>query len=110
MDNLAVHNSISMPRRRALRLGVFGLLVAAALSGLSTQSWANSEEEAGAFLLSLTTRSIEKLTDTSIPVEERKARFRQLFRDNFDISAIGRFVLGRYGRGIEILWMRRVPW
>ena len=99
MDNLAVHYKVSMTRRSALRLGVSGLLVAAALSGLSSPSHANSEEEAGAFLLSLTTHAIEDLTDASVPSEERKARFRQLFRENFDISAIGRFVLGRYGRG-----------
>jgi phospholipid transport system substrate-binding protein len=99
MDKLAILNSVSMTRRHALRLGVSGMLAAAALSSLASPSRANSEEAAGAFLLSLTTRSIEKLTDTSIPEEERKARFRKLFRDNFDISAIGRFVLGRYGRG-----------
>ncbi len=98
MDNLAVLNSVSTTRRRALRWSVFGLLAAIALSGLSSPSQANSEDEAGAFLLSLTTRSIEELTDSSVPEEERKARFRRLFRDNFDISAIGRFVLGRYGR------------
>ncbi len=100
MDNLAVRSDSLVTRRRALRLGVSGLLVAAAaLSGLSSPSWAKPEDEAGAFLLSLTTRSIEELTDSSVPVEERKTRFRKLFRDNFDVAAIGRFVLGRYGRG-----------
>jgi len=99
MDNLAVYSNISVTRRGALRLSGFGLLLAAVWGGLSAPSHANSEEEAGAFLLSFTTRSIEKLTESSVPPAERNARFRQLFRDNFDISAIGRFVLGRYGRG-----------
>lgn len=101
MDNLAVYNSFTATRRTALRLGLLGLLAVAALSGLSSPSRANSKDDAGAFMLSLTSRSIAKLTDTSVPVEERKARFRQLFRESFDISAIGRFVLGRYGRGAE---------
>ena len=99
MDNLAVFNNFTAARRTALRLGLLGLLAVAALSGFSSPSRANSEDAAGAFMLSLTSRSIAKLTDTSVPAEERKARFRRLFRESFDISAIGRFVLGRYGRG-----------
>ncbi len=98
MDNLAVHNSFTAARRTALRLGLLGLLAVAALSGLAAPVRANSEDAAGAFMLSLTSRSIAKLTNTSVPEEERKVRFRQLFRESFDISAIGRFVLGRYGR------------
>ncbi len=39
-----------------------------------------------------------ELTDESIPADQRKERFRRLFKDNFDIPAIGRFVLGRYWR------------
>ncbi len=50
------------------------------------------------FLASLTDQAIEQLTDASLPVMERERSFRSLFRANFDIPAIGRFVLGRYWR------------
>ncbi len=53
---------------------------------------------AAAFLVSLTDQAIEQLTDASLPVMERERSFRSLFRANFDIPAIGRFVLGRYWR------------
>jgi len=41
------------------------------------------------------------LADESIPVDERKHRFRDLFRDAFDIPTIGRFVVGRYWRSAD---------
>ncbi len=99
MSNLAALNDLIASRRRVLRLGVLGLIASAALSLAAPVAQANQEDQAGAFLLSLTSRAIEQLTNDAVPVEERKARFRILFRDNFDIPAIGRFVLGRYGRG-----------
>ena len=33
-----------------------------------------------------------------VSVEQRQARFRELFRDDFDLPGIGQFVLGRYWR------------
>jgi phospholipid transport system substrate-binding protein len=56
------------------------------------------EQEAGSFLGNLTTRAIQDLSDESLPMKERQDRFRGLFRENFDVPAIGRFVLGRYWR------------
>ena len=98
MDNLAVRSDRLLGRRRALRLGAVGLLAGALLVKAATVAWAGPADEAGPFLLSLTTHAIEELTDTSVPVDQRKARFRTLFRANFDVPKIGRFVLGRYGR------------
>lgn len=46
----------------------------------------------------MTKQAIEQLSDTSMLMEERETRFRVLFREHFDVSAIGRFVLGRYWR------------
>lgn len=99
MSNLAALNESIAARRRALRLGVLGLLAGVGLSLAAPVARADQSDQAGAFLLSLTSRAIGQLTNDTVPVEERKARFRILFRDNFDIPAIARFVLGRYGRG-----------
>ena len=88
--------------RRILCLAaVLGLLAAGLAAVPQSEAEAKSPEEAGSFLISLTTKAIEKLTDETIPVEQRKLRFRALFRENFDIPSIGRFVLGRYGRGTQ---------
>ncbi len=86
-----------MPHHVLRRLAVasFGIALLAASPGGSR---ADDADAAAAFLASLTDRAIEQLTDPSLPVMERERRFRGLFRANFDIPAIGRFVLGRYWR------------
>ena len=94
-----MYNRFRRDRRRSLRLAALGLLAGGLLLGPGVPAEARSPEEAGSFLISLTTQAIEQLTDDSVPVEQRKVRFRSLFRENFDVPAIGRFVLGRYGRG-----------
>ncbi len=88
---------MSARRRVPNRLVVifFGI----ALLGASTgRGHATSAEAARAFLAALTEKAIAQLSDESLPVAERTQRFRALFRENFDIPAIGRFVLGRYWR------------
>jgi phospholipid transport system substrate-binding protein len=72
-----------------------------ALVWLPESGRADQAGAAGAFLISLTDRAMADLADESIPVDERKVRFRHLFKDNFDIPAIGRFVLGRYWRAAD---------
>ena len=49
------------------------------------------------FMNELWTRAVEVLSK-KVPPAERLARFRQLFRADFDGLAIARFVLGRYWR------------
>ncbi len=88
--------------RRALLRWVNGAIVGVlALVWLPASGRADQADAAGAFLLSLTDRAIAELADESVPVAERKQRFRQLFNDNFDVPAIGRFVLGRYWRSAD---------
>jgi len=83
---------------------VFRRLAAALLSIVllaASPEGSRAEGDAGAaadFLVSLTDRAIERLTDASLPVMEREQSFRNLFHANFDIPTIGRFVLGRYWR------------
>ena len=87
------------PNRRALLEWISGALIGMlALVWMPEQGRADQADAAGAFLISLTDRAMADLVDESIPIDERKSRFRRLFKNNFDIPAIGRFVLGRYWR------------
>ena len=85
-------------RRRLLVFAAIAFIAATVTFSIPRPGWALGNEDAGAFLSSLTSRAIEQLTDVSVADKERKTRFRDLFRENFDIPAIGRFVLGRYWR------------
>ena len=84
------------PALRALAAACFCVAILPVLAGAARP--ANAAGEAGEFLASMTSRAIAQLTDESLPLSERKARFRVLFRESFDVPAVGRFVLGRYWR------------
>ncbi len=84
------------PVLRALAAACFCVAILSVLAGSGRP--ASAASEAGDFLISMTGRAIAQLTDESMPLSERKARFRVLFRENFDVPAVGRFVLGRYWR------------
>lgn len=86
-------------RRRFTHILASSLLTAAVWAGVPGHATADEPKAAGAFLASLTERAIEQLTDASLEMDEREQRFRVLFREGFEIRAIGRFVLGRYWRG-----------
>ena len=85
-------------RRRLLVFAATAFIAATVTLPSTRPARALGNEDAGAFLSSLTSRAIDQLTDMSVADGERKTRFRGLFRENFDIPAIGRFVLGRYWR------------
>ncbi len=74
---------------------LLGIAVLAASPG---RGHAAATEDARAFLASLTDRAFAQLTDEALSMPERRQRFRILFREHFDVPAIGRFVLGRYWR------------
>jgi phospholipid transport system substrate-binding protein len=52
-------------------------------------------QDARAFVSTLGTEAIQVL-GPSVSAAQRLARFRELFRNDFDVPGIGRFVLGRY--------------
>ncbi|HTV88789.1 MAG TPA: ABC transporter substrate-binding protein [Stellaceae bacterium] len=54
-------------------------------------------QSAQAVISSLGNEAIQVL-GPGVPEAQRLARFRELFRDDFDLPEIGRFVLGRYWR------------
>ena len=51
---------------------------------------------AESFIGSMATRALGFLGNTSMSQEQKKASFRNLLNESFDLETIGRFVLGRY--------------
>ena len=77
------------------RYAVLGALVAGVLLAVLPRDAA--AQDARAFVGTLGRNAIEVL-GPSVPPATRVARFRDLFRDDFDVPGIGQFVLGRYWR------------
>ena len=75
--------------------GVVGALLIIVL-GVALPREANAQD-ARAFVATLGQEAIQVL-GPGVSVEQRQARFRELFRDDFDLPGIGQFVLGRYWR------------
>ena len=71
------------------------MLLAAPLGG---QARAQAVQDASRFLVDLTDRAVDRLTEPGLSDDEQERRFRNLIGEGFDIPAIGRFVLGRYWR------------
>jgi phospholipid transport system substrate-binding protein len=81
-----------MMRRRLIA----GALAAAATVLIApTRPWAAPDPVA--FIKDLGSKAIAVL-GPQVPAAQRLNRFRELFRDDFDVPEIGRFVLGRYWR------------
>ncbi len=78
-----------------LRLGAMAVL----LAGLMVAGrGAHAADPASAFVQDLGGRAVAVLADKSLGETDREARFREIFLSAFDVPAIGKFVLGRYGR------------
>ena len=74
---------------------VFALCIVSGFPSLAAQS------DAGVFVKNLGDHAIRVLTVKEISDSEREGRFRELLREGFDVRRIGRFVLGRYARGVK---------
>lgn len=74
-------------------------LLAIAVFALPTTAMALDTKQAASFLKNLQERAASRLGDSSISDKEKEDHFRKLFNENFDVPAIGRFVIGRYWRG-----------
>ena len=59
---------------------------------------AQDSEDPVDFLRTLQDDAIAHLTSASLNDDAREQSFREIFNDNFDLPAIGRFVVGRYWR------------
>src|SRR6266568_3869803 len=78
--------------RRCAAVGALFVIVLV----LATPREANAQD-ARTFIATLGEQAIQVL-GPSVPEVQRQARFRELFRDDFDLPGIGQFVLGRYWR------------
>src|SRR5437764_9071410 len=76
------------------RSGIVGALFLGLLLGARGGAGA---QVAGAVVNTLGQQAIQVL-GPSVPAGTRLARFRELFRNDFDVPGIGQFVLGRYWR------------
>ena len=82
----------------------FSFLAPVVAAVLLVATWASpvgaqrAETQAADFLSALQDRAISELTDATVPEAERGKRFRAIFREDFDLDAIGKFVVGRYWR------------
>jgi phospholipid transport system substrate-binding protein len=79
---------------RALVSFLAVLLIAA----MTFASWAATEEDAGAFLMSFGKRAADEINNESLSEADRERRFRALFNEVIDVPAFGRFVLGIHWR------------
>ena len=63
----------------------------------SAQAEVNAQQ-AEDFIKQVTTQGIEEIINSDVSIEEKDARFADLFNKYLDLDFIGRFVLGRYWR------------
>jgi len=78
------------------RLLAAGALAVAIVVSTGTPR-AGAASDPAAFVTELGTQAIQVL-GPSVSAAQRLNRFRELFRDDFDVPTIGQFVLGRYWR------------
>src|SRR5260370_42581105 len=76
---------------RSLLTAAFVLIIAALAPAIPAAAAA----EPSALITNLGNRALEVLGKTATPAQ-RVARFHELFREDFDVPGIARFVLGRY--------------
>ncbi len=74
-------------------LAVIAIVAPLAISGTAT-----AQQDPSQFIGDLGQQAIVVLQSTSGSLEQREQQFRQILAENFDVSFIGRFVLGRSWR------------
>lgn len=77
------------------------ICVALVAALLISQAAVAAQTDAGEFVKKLGNHAIRVLSVKDITDVERENRFRMLLRQGFDVQRIGRFVLGRYARGVK---------
>ncbi len=82
---------------RPLRLLLFLPFLLCALAGPAA-----ADEGPERFIRELAAEVLPQLTDPSIPLDRRRAQFREVLNRDFDLDKIGKLVLGRH-------WRRAAP-
>lgn len=83
-----------MNRALSRRGALASVLALALFTGLAQPAFAAEREEN--FIRSLGSRAVDVLKDKNITPAQRQERFAAMFVENFDVPAIGMFVLGRF--------------
>jgi phospholipid transport system substrate-binding protein len=86
-------------RCRLTRSLLIPLVAIAAIWLQPAASAALDTMQAANFLTDLQEQAASRLGDASVSEKDKEEHFRKLFNENFDVPAIGRFVIGRYWRG-----------
>lgn len=82
----------------AISMGTAWAAESAAPAGAKTPAAAPAENGARTFVDQVARRGIGFLSDPKLSQNQREESFRGLLRDSFDLTTIGRFVLGQYWR------------
>jgi phospholipid transport system substrate-binding protein len=77
---------------------VFALVLAAPTGQTAEDAW---RTDPTAFINHFAQVGISDILNADVPVDEKTARFRELFTDAFDIPAVSRFVLARSWRAAD---------
>jgi phospholipid transport system substrate-binding protein len=96
------HSSLdrnSLDRNSLNRRRFIGFTAAACLA--CVPAFAEDASDPAKFVGEIAQRGIVEVLNANIPNAEKQQRFRTLFKQDFDIPAIGRFVLGRYSRTVS---------
>jgi len=80
----------------ALTVGLICILFAITFSHLSRAANADDTAQASEFIRQMGDKALSSLTAKELPADERSQRVRSLLRENFNIHAIGRFVMGTH--------------
>jgi phospholipid transport system substrate-binding protein len=83
-----------MMKRRGVFVGVLA-------GGLHRVAWAQAADTPTKAIQTFAQVGITDVLTAKVPQREKTARFRVLFKQFFDIPAIGRFVLGRFARAAQ---------
>ncbi len=86
-----------------MQISKCGNLICAALllTVFTAQISFAAQTDPGTFVKNLGDHAIRVLAGKEVSAIERENRFRALLRQGFDVKRIGRFVLGRYARGVK---------
>ena len=84
-------------RRGLLGMGLTLFIGSAAVSALADTT-SQTVDDPAQFVRSLGQRAIDLLADEALSAADRKRAFRELLIDRFDMTSIGRLVMGRHWR------------
>ncbi|MDD5586852.1 MAG: ABC transporter substrate-binding protein, partial [Alphaproteobacteria bacterium] len=85
----------TFPLALMLSIAVFPALAAPPAVAPNATEAAAAATPQGKFIQDLGDKALSILADKNNAADQRNAKFRQMMRDSFDLTTIGRFVLGR---------------